>query len=150
MIELISDHPEVIPILTKWYQAEWEPYYNEGGPGDARADLESRCNRDKLPIGLVAIEGTEVLGTAALDLDVATNLSASVVGLLVQPSHRRRGIATSLLKGSEDLARQLGYRRLHISTTVLGEHLSRSGWTAMGAVQFLNAEQGSVYVRDLR
>ena len=148
-IELISDHLEVIPTLTEWYQSEWEPYYGKNGPGNARADLESRCNRDELPIGLVAIEDNQVLGTAALDLDVTTNLTPSVVGLLVGPAYRRRGIATALLNTAEDLARQLGYRRLYVSTTILGDLLNQLGWEAMGAVQFLNAEQGSVYVRDL-
>jgi GNAT superfamily N-acetyltransferase len=139
----------VIPTLTDWYQSEWEPYYGKDGPGDARADLESRCNRDELPIGLVAIENNQVLGTAALDLDVTTDLKPSVVGLLVAPAYRRQGIATALLNAAEDLARQLGYSRLFVSTTVLGDLLNQLGWEAMGAVQFLNAEPGSVYVCDL-
>ena len=104
MIELSSDRLEVIPTLTKWYQFEWEPYYGKDGPGNARVDLESRCNRDELPVGLVAIEDNQVLGTAALDLDVTTNLTPSVVGLLVGPAYRRRGIATALIKAAEDLA----------------------------------------------
>jgi len=149
IIELISDHLEVIPTLTEWYQSEWEPYYGKDGPGDARADLESRCNREEIPAGLVAIEDNQVLGTAALDLDVTTNLTPSVVGLLVEPAYRRRGIATALLKATEEIARQLGLRRLYVSTTVLGDLLNRLGWEAMGAVQFLNAEHGSVYMRDL-
>ncbi len=149
MIELIADHLEVLPTLTEWYQSEWEPYYGKDGPGDARTDLESRCNHAELPIGLVAIEDNQVLGTAALDLDVTTNLTPSVVGLLVDPAYRRRGIATALLNAAEDLARQLEYRRLYVSTTVLSDLLNQLGWEAMGAVQFLNAEQGSVYLRDL-
>ncbi len=147
-IQLLADHAEVIPTLTDWYLSEWEPYYGLNGPGDARADLESRCNRDELPIGLVAIEDDQVSGTAALDLDVTTNLTPSVVGLLVEPACRRRGIATALLKATEEIARQLGHRRLYVSTTVLGGLLNQLGWEAMGAVQFLNAEQGSVYMRD--
>ena len=149
IIEPLSDHMEVIPTLIEWYQSEWEPYYGIDGPGDARADLVSRCNRDAIPIGLVAIENGRVFGIAALDLDVTTNLTPSVVGLLVGPEYRRRGIATALLNATEDLARQLGYRRLYVSTTALRDLLNRLGWRSMGEVQFLNAEQGSVYVRDL-
>lgn len=149
IIELISDHFDLIPILTRRYQSEWEPYYGKHGPGDARKDLESRCNRDALPIGFVAVEDDQVLGTAALDLDVTTNLTPSVVGLLVEPAYRRRGIATALLKAAEDFARQLGYSRLYVSTTVLGDLLSLLGWEAMGTVRFVNDEKGSVYARDL-
>ena len=149
VIEPISDHLEVIPTLTSWYQLEWDPYYGKDGPGDARADLESRCNRDTLPIGLVAIEQGCVLGTFALDLDVTTNLTPSVVGLLVGPAYRRRGIATALLKAAENLARQLKYSRLYISTTVLGDLLTELGWERSDPVQFLNVEQGWIYVRNL-
>ena len=149
VIELLSEHIGVIPTLSEWYQSTWEPYYGINGPGDARADLESRCNHDQLPIGLVAIEDNQVLGTAALALDVTTNLTPSIVGLLVGTAYGRRGIATALLGTAEELAGQLGYRRLYVSTTVLGDLLNRFGWKAMGEVQFLNAEQGSVYVRDL-
>lgn len=54
-----------------------------------------RCKHDTIPLGLVAIENGNVLGTAALDQDVTTKLTPLVVGLLVAPEHRRRGIATS-------------------------------------------------------
>ena len=148
-IQLLADHVEVIPTLTDWYLSEWEPYYGVHGPGDARADLESRCNREQLPVGLVALAGDQVWGTAALDLDATTNLSPSVVGVLVERDHRRRGIATAMLEAAADVARRLGYNRLYISTTVLGGLLERIGWYAMGEVEFLNAEQGSIYTRSL-
>ena len=148
-IELLADHADVIPTLLEWYLLEWEPYYGAHGPGDARADLESRCNSDAIPIGLVAMEAGEVRGTVALDLDLATNLTPSVVGLLVGTDWRGRGIATALLESAEVLAQRLGYDRLYISTTILGDLLVRLGWQPLGEVEFLNNEQGSVFVREL-
>ncbi len=148
-IELLADHPETIDILAGWYLAEWEPYYGAHGPGNARADLESRCNSQNLPIGLVAIERGQVCGTIALDLDATTNLTPSVVGLLVGVEYRRRGIAAKLLRSVEILARDLGHERLYVSTAVLGSLLERTGWQAMGDVGFLNAQSGSIYVRNL-
>ena len=148
-IELLADHAESIPMLADWYVSEWEPYYGVNGHGDARADLESRRNRDEIPIGFVVTEGGEVYGTAALDLDAATGLTPSVVGLLVEPSQRGRGVATALLESSESLAKRLGYSRLYISTTVLGDLLVRMGWYPLGEVQFVNEEQGSIFARDL-
>ncbi len=148
-IELLADHSESIPMLVDWYISEWEPYYGVQGAGDARADLESRCKRHESPIGLVAIEGDDVYGTAALDLDTATSLTPSVVGLLVGPSQRGRGVATALLKSAESLAKRLGYSRLYVSTTVLGGLLVRMGWYRLGEVEFVNEEQGSIYARDL-
>ena len=148
-IELLADHSESIPMLTDWYVTEWEPYYGVNGPGDARADLESRRNREEVPIGFVATEDGEVYGVAALDRDTVTGLTPSVVGLLVSSSQRGRGIATDLLESAESLAKRLGYRRLYVSTTVLGGLLIRMGWYSLGEVEFVNGERGSIYARDL-
>ena len=147
-IKPLAEHNELLPILTEWYMSEWELYYGVDGPGDAQSDLESRCNYEEIPIGLVAIEGDQVCGTVALDLDAATNLTPSVVGLLVDRAYRRRGIAAALLKSAEDLAHTLGYSRVYMSTTVLGDLLERMGWHKFGEVEFLNAERGLIYVND--
>lgn len=148
-IELLAEHAESIPKLVDWYASEWEPYYGTDGPGDALADLRSRCNRGEIPIGLVAIEEGKILGTTALDVDAATDLVPSVVGLLVRPSQRRRGIALALLERAEALARELGYSRIFVSTAILGDLLVRMGWRSHGEVNFASGEIGTVYVKDL-
>lgn len=148
-IELLANHTEVIATLSGWYELEWAPYYGIDGPGDARSDLESRCNHARMPIGLVALEGDKVVGTVGLDLDVATNLTPSVVGLLVGRKHRGRGVASALLESVEGLARQLGHSRIYTSTTVLGDLLLRMRWYPFGEVEFLSDEHGSIYARDI-
>ena len=148
-IELLADHSESIPMLVNWYVSEWELYYGPDGPGDARADLESRCNRDEIPMGFVATVDGEVHGVAALDHDAATGLTPSVVGLLVESSQRGHGIATALLQSAESLAKRLGFGRLYISTAVLDDLLVRMGWNSLGEVEFVNATRGSIYARDL-
>jgi len=148
-IALLADHAGFIATLAEWYEQEWEPYYGGQGPGDARADLLSRCNRDRLPAGLVAIDNDCVLGTAAIDCDMTTGLSPSVAGLLVATEYRRRGVASALLEAAERLATDLRYDELFISTSVLGELLQRKGWMEKGDVEFLNEERGKIYVRNL-
>ena len=147
-VEPLVNHKDAIPTLVKWYESEWKPYYGINGPGDAQTDLISRC-KDTIPMGLIAIENGDVLGTAAIDKDVATNLTPSIVGLLVAPEYRRRGIATSLISAAEKWASQLKYRKLYVSTTVLGNMLQNLGWTQIDEVEFINAEYGSVYMRKL-
>jgi len=148
-IEHISDHPDVIAELANWYVSEWEPYYGDTGPGDARADLEARTSREASPVGFVAIEDDRVVATVALGLDVTTNLTPSIIGLLVGQNHRGRGIGTALIETCVDVARKFGHQRLYVSTSVLGSLLDRMGWQEMGETKFLNDEHGSVYVRDL-
>lgn len=148
-IVLLADHTGAIDTLAAWYAREWEPYYGALGPGDARGDLVSRCNRDRLPLGLVAIEGGSIHGTAALDRDGTTGLTPSVVGLLVARDQRRKGIASALVDAAGRMARDLGHDELFLSTSTLGEMLLRKGWKEIGEVDFLNNERGRLYLRSL-
>jgi len=148
-VELLADHADCIDVLADWFEREWEPYYGKQGPGDARAELASRCNRDRLPIGLVAMHDDRVVGTAALDRDATSGLSPSVVGLLVAPDYRRSGVASTLLLGAECLARQLGHDEIYMGTSVLQALLHRNGWQESGDVEFLNHERGKVFMRNL-
>ncbi len=145
-IEYLSDHPDAISELVDWYISQWEPYYGNSGPGDARIDLESRLSHKDLPIGIVAMEGKKVFATAALGLDETTNLTPSVIGLLVGKEHRGQGIGTALLESCVDVARKRGHQRLYVSTNVLVNLLVRMGWQKIDEVRFLNNEPGSVYM----
>ena len=148
-IELLADNSDCLPMIVDWYEREWGPYYGVGGPGDAETDLTSRCNSDTMPIAFVAKENGQVAGIAALDVDVTTNLTPSVVGLFVAGEFRGRGVGSKLLRAATRMAEKLGYVHVYISTAVLGKHLLRNGWRQVGGVRFLNSEHGSVYVFDL-
>ena len=142
---LLADHTGFVDRLAQWYEREWAPYYGPQGPGDARADLQSRCNRRRLPIGFVALAYARPVGAAALDCDANTGQVPSIVGLLVAPDHRYSGVAGALLDFAEALARDLGHDKLFMSTTILGEHLKRRGWKEQGDVEFFNNERGKMY-----
>jgi GNAT superfamily N-acetyltransferase len=148
-IALLADHAEQIDDLAARYRAEWAPYYGDAGPGDACEDLSSRCNRDRLPAGLVAIDGGQAVGTAALDRDESTGLAPAIVGLLVVPGSRGQGIASALINAAERLAGELGYDEVFISTSILQGSLRRRGWQESGDVTFANNERGKVFVRNL-
>lgn len=148
-IALLADHERYVGELAARFAAEWAPYYGATGPGDARMDLVARCNRDRLPVGLVAIDDDRVVGTVALDRDASTGLAPSIVGLLVMPESRQQGIASALIESAERLATQLGYDQVFISTSTLQDPLRRRGWQETGDVEFLNNEQGKVFVRNL-
>ena len=118
-VELLTDHPEVLPSIREWFEREWAPYYGPEGPGDAAKDLQESCNREKLPIALVAILGGEVIGTAALKTEsVSTHkhLTPWLAALLVSPEFRRRGVAERLIATIENKAQELGFHAIYVGT----------------------------------
>ncbi len=148
-IELLARHRETLPTLIQWYQCQWEPFYGPGGKGNAKHDLESRCNMDRLPLGLIAFKGDIPVGTAALAQDPSTMLTPSVVGLFVAPAFRRQGIGAALILETARLAKRLNYNRLYLSTMVLDSFLLRNGWRKIDTVHFLNDQSGSVYMCEI-
>lgn len=118
-LELLADHPEVLRSLKEWFEGKWNPYYGPNGPGDATADLQESCNRDELPITVVAFLDDEVVGTAALKMEsVSTHkhLTPWLGALLVKPEYRRRGIAELLIKEIENKAKDFGFHIIYVGT----------------------------------
>ena len=146
-IELLADHIEAIPTLKRWFELEWAPYYGPNGPGDAQKDIADSCNRDKLPVSLVAISDGKVCGTASLKTESVTthkHLTPWLAALLVAPTFRRRGIANQLIAAVEEKARQLGFNSIYIGT---GEgsgtpesSLRNRGWEFVEKVPYFVSE----------
>ncbi len=137
----LVDFPQAIPVLTRWFIKEWEPFYGPGGPGDAKADLAACCRRDELPIGLVALGmDNDVLGTAALksssvggELGVGPWLAA----LLVGKDHRGRGVGRGLVNAIVGEAGRLGFDAIYTSSELDGSIMAGRGWQAFGSTQSL-------------
>ncbi len=146
-IDLLADHAEAISSLEVWFEREWAPYYRPDGPGNAHEDLRGCCNRDELPIGLVAVLDGKVCGTAALKAEsVSTHahLTPWLAPLMVVPTYRHRGIGEHLIASVEEKASQLGFRRIYVGT---GEGsgtpesvLRRRGWKFMEKEPYLVSE----------
>ncbi len=134
-ITLLADLPEALPMLAGLFVAEWEPYYGPEGLGDAEADLRACCNRDRIPLAVVAIDAAgTVAGTAALKPEsVASHrhLGPWLAALVVAPAHRGRNIGATLVAAVEDEARRLGFPALYTGESPasgLARLLVRRGW----------------------
>jgi len=118
-VELLVDHPEALSSLRELFEREWAPYYGPDGPGHATTDLLESCNREELPIAVVAILDGEVVGTAALKTEsVSTHkhLAPWLAALIVRPEFRRRGIAERLIAAIEKKAQELGFHSIYVGT----------------------------------
>ncbi len=150
-IQYLVDMPETLPALVDWFVAEWEPYYGTDGPGDAKADLRESMNRDKLPICLLAIDGSgAVAGTISLKAESISHHELTPWGaaFLFGPRRRRQGIGTALGAALEDEARKLGFKRLYMSTDAASAIVDGRDWRALDTTESLRGTI-TVYAVDL-
>ncbi|NNE84517.1 MAG: GNAT family N-acetyltransferase [Alphaproteobacteria bacterium] len=143
-----------IPVLAELFVEAWGPYYGPAGPGDAEHDLRSCCNRDEMPLALVALDTTQnILGTAALkphSLETHRHLNPWLAAMLVAPDQRGKGIASALITAIEDEARRLGFASLYSDTASGSALLERQGWQKLEAdIQTLR-EPATLYCLDLK
>jgi GNAT superfamily N-acetyltransferase len=143
--------PGVAPLLRRWFEEEWAPWYGADGPGDAAQDLAACRSRDALPICLVALGGDgDLLGTAALKHEsVGSELAPGpwLAALLVHRGHRNRGVASALVGAIEAEAARLGFTEIFTSTDSAAGIVERRGWRALGTSDSL---RGSVTVYRCR
>ena len=131
-IRHLADHPECIPPLARWFEAEWPDWYGPGGRGNAGDDLRRFCSHAALPIGLVALQDGEPVGCVALKADSIperAQLGPWVAAGLVHPDHRRRGCGAALVGAAEALARELGYPAVFCATATAASLLERLHWS---------------------
>ncbi len=130
-IELLAAHPELIPVLRDWFEAEWPAYYGVNGRGDALRDLQEYAIEGSLPVGVVAMQEGRVCGVGALkatSIPSHAHLSPWAAAGLVHPALRRQGIGALLLAGIEEQARRLGFSRIYCGTSTSETLLQRCGW----------------------
>lgn len=128
----LADRPELGPALAAALERAWPEWYGAGGRADPAAEARLRARADGLPLGLLALgEAGEVIGTVALgERSIATHahLSPWLVGLWVDPAHRRRGLGTALVRAARREAARLGLPALHAATASAERLFLEDGW----------------------
>jgi len=62
----LAECPLLAPVVARWHFGEWGHFY-PGGTVDGRLDhIQTRMNRDRIPMTVVALDGEEPLGAGAL------------------------------------------------------------------------------------
>jgi GNAT superfamily N-acetyltransferase len=150
-IELLADHPLLVPVVSGWHFDEWSDRY----PGTTRAawtaELAGRCERDRIPITFVALVDSEAVGSASLvvcDMDTKLDLSPWLAAVYVRPAFRHRGIATALVTHALVQARRFGVLQLYLWTDSAVSLYSRLGWRPLAEEPY-KRKPVVVMVRDL-
>ena len=131
-IEYLADHKDVIPTLARWTYEEWSYLWPERTLSDVERLITERCNKEHIPISLVAIEKGEVVGMIELktsDFKARPNLSPWLAGLYVDKLQRSNGVGTRLVHELENLAARLGASKLYLFTDDAEKFYSKLGWS---------------------
>jgi GNAT superfamily N-acetyltransferase len=150
-IEPLCKHPEALPALVQWFEAEWPNWYGSGGRGDAAKDLQSYAAPDGMPRAVVALSGGTVCGIAALKVESIpshAHLTPWAAAALVEPSRRRGGIGAKLVDALEREAKALGYHHIYCGTSTARTLLRRCGWDLLEEISH-DGEALGVYSKAL-
>ena len=133
-IEYLADYPDVLPILAEWQHREWG-HLRAGDTFEKRkARLEDYSNRDRIPLTVVALEGSEVLGSASLvlhDMETRMELTPWLAGVFVGKQYRRRGIGAQLVRRIMEEAGKLDVPLLYLYTVHSEKFYAALGWTLL-------------------
>jgi ribosomal protein S18 acetylase RimI-like enzyme len=120
MITLRTGTPaDVEAVLAFWREATAEPSTTDDAPG-----LEGLLERSPGAL-ILALDGDTIVGTIVAGWD---GWRGALYRLAVQPSYRRRGIATRLVAAAEQLLREQGVRRMHLIASRAGGETAESFW----------------------
>jgi N-acetylglutamate synthase-like GNAT family acetyltransferase len=138
-IDYLADHPHFVPTLARWQHEEWG-YIRPGDSVEARTTrIDAGCERDRIPLTVVAIEDGEVRGSASLihsDMDTRPELSPWLASVFVAPQFRRRGIGAQLVRRIMSEAGKLEVPLLYLYTVHSEKLYAALGWTVMERTSF--------------
>jgi GNAT superfamily N-acetyltransferase len=151
-IKYLANHPELVPVIKKWFELQWPSYYGPMGPGDAEKDLYAYSNRSKLPVALIAFYDNIPCGVAALkpeSISTHSHLSPWVSAGFVLQHFRGRGIGSHLLHVLEEEARKFDYSSIYCGSATAKGILVRSGWCLIDELIY-NGKDLSIYQKTLQ
>lgn len=133
-IVLLVERPDLAEQVSVWGFGEWG-HLNPGQTLEQRrARVQGKMNVDRIPIAFVALDDDDgIVGTASLilgDLD-GDPRNPWLASVYVPPEHRKKGIASALVRKAEDTARRIGYDRLYLFTSTAPSLYAGLGWRAL-------------------
>ena len=123
--------PQHIPTIARWHFDEWG-YLNPGKTLEYRIGRMQRyLGDDAIPSMLLAVDGNEVLGTAALvesDMDSHPELTPWLASVYIRADQRGRGLGKQLVKALMDFASQQKIPQLYLFTPDQAPFYAKLGW----------------------
>jgi len=130
----LVERPDLAEQVSVWGFGEWG-HLNPGQTLDQRrAEVRGSLNLDRVPIAFVALDDEGgIVGMASLILDDLEGDPRNpwLASVYVPPGHRKKGIASALVRTVEKAARRIGYDRLYLFTSTAPSLYAGLGWRAL-------------------
>ena len=127
----LVERPDLVAQVAAWGFAEWG-HLNPGETLEQRVvRIRGKMNVDRIPVAFVALDDADdIVGTASLIFDDLEGDPRNpwLASVFVLPTHRRKGIASALVRAVEATARRLGYSRLYLFTSTAPDLYAGLGW----------------------
>lgn len=153
-MKLLADVPYAVPTIARWWFEEWGNNAPGRTPQTTEAEVRASANRDRAPLGVVAVDGERVLGVAVWKPHEMKELYPDrehwLGGVYVASEARGRGLASGLCQNVIKLAREGGAPHLHLQTIQPdGGLYARLGWEPIERTHH-HGHDVLVMVRSLR
>ena len=142
-IEYLADYTEHIPTVAKWFHDEWGYLEPECDLEERTKRLREKSNRETIPVGFIAVDHNEPVGSAFLvecDMDTHSHLKPWLAGVYVQQPYRKHGIATALVTRVVDEAKQQGFSKLYLWTPKEENYYAKRGWHTIERTRYKNED----------
>ena len=144
IIERLSEHRDLVPLVASWLQAEWPDWYGTSGKGSAHEDVLEYAGAGKtIPFGVVAFRDGVPCGFGALKNDAippGSDRGPWVGAGYVLPELRGQGIGALVLRALTGEARRLGFLHVYCGTSTSTSLLRREGWRELEVVPHEGAQ----------
>lgn len=138
-IDYLGRYSEFTPILAQWHQDEWSNISPDLST-KKRIDLyNSYANEATIPSCLIAISNEKLAGSASLvfsDLETHKHLTPWLASVFVHEDYRRQGIASQLIQGCIENARQSGAQILYLFTPDQSDFYMKRGWKTLETIPY--------------
>jgi GNAT superfamily N-acetyltransferase len=137
--KFLADKPDAIPVVAQWYFDEWQRFLKHESVVETRVALQQYMNRDRLPLMILMVSGSQTIGVAQLKFhelaDMFPDKEHWLGGIYVAPSRRGQGYASALVEHAVTIAADLGILTLHLQSAARdGGLYARLGWEPVASV----------------
>lgn len=144
-IDFLKKHPEHIKTVVKWVFDEW--WATRYSFDEVEKLYKTHLNDDELPIALIAFKDGIPAGTVLLceyDPDIELKVAPWLQGLYVKEAYRKAGIGKALFGRVESIAREMGYKKVYLSTHV------KHYYEKLGCTKVMTLENGdTVFEKEI-